>query len=71
MTERLLHVAVVARLLNVCPATVRNWIRQQKILAIRLPSGYYRIPLSELDRLRNSQKSQSVVVRTGSSSRIM
>lgn len=56
MTERFIDVAVVARRLNVDPVTVRKWIRDGKLAAIQLPSGYWKIPLSELDRLTNPHK---------------
>ena len=58
MTERLIDVAVVARRLDVCPETVRQWIRAEKIQAIRTPRGVFKIPISELERLKNCQKCQ-------------
>jgi excisionase family DNA binding protein len=42
----------VAELLRVHPATVTRWIRLGLIEAMRLPGGTYRIPRSELERLR-------------------
>jgi excisionase family DNA binding protein len=58
MGERLIDVSVVARVLNVCTATVRNWIRAEKVVAIKTSaSGHYRIPSSEVDRLKKSLKS--------------
>lgn len=42
---------VVARRLGVTVNTVKNWIRKGILQGIRLPSGHYRIPLSELERL--------------------
>lgn len=55
MSERLVDVAVVARGFAVSCQRVRDWIEQGKIQAVRLPSGRYKIPYSELERLRNSQ----------------
>jgi len=56
--DRLLHVAYVARQLDVVPETVRGWIRRKQIAAITLPGGGYRILLSELTRIK-TQKTQS------------
>ena len=41
----------VAGRLNVNRGTVVRWIRLGQLKALRLPSGTYRIPRSELDRL--------------------
>jgi excisionase family DNA binding protein len=41
----------VAASLGVTINTVKNWARAGKIRAVRLPSGHYRIPAGELDRL--------------------
>ncbi len=49
--DRLLHVAFVARRLDVAQSTVRGWIRGNRIRAIKTPGGYYRIPASELERI--------------------
>jgi excisionase family DNA binding protein len=56
MGERLIDVAVVARVLKVCAETVRNWIRAKKLIGIKQGSGFYKIPASELQRLKESQK---------------
>lgn len=53
-TERLLHVAYVARRMLVTPCTVRNWIRAGKLDAIRTPTGFYRITATALARLENN-----------------
>lgn len=49
--EKLLKVGEVARRLNVSRHTVLNWIKRGKIKAIRLPSGRYRIPESEVEKI--------------------
>jgi excisionase family DNA binding protein len=41
----------VGRALGVSINTVKSWVRTGKIAAVRLPSGHYRIPRGELDRL--------------------
>lgn len=41
----------VSRVFGVTLNTVKAWIRGGKISAIRLPSGHYRVPRSEVDRL--------------------
>ena len=41
----------VAEVLRVHPATVRRWVLEGKIQAMRLPGGEYRIRASELDKL--------------------
>ena len=41
----------VARALGVTINTVKAWIRGGRVQATRLPSGHYRIPEGELDRL--------------------
>jgi len=41
----------VGRALGVSINTVKTWIRGGKIDAVRLPSGHFRIPRRELDRL--------------------
>ncbi|MHA1595538.1 MAG: MerR family transcriptional regulator [Candidatus Baldrarchaeia archaeon] len=46
-----MKISEVARILNVSRHTVLNWIRKGKIRAIRLPSGRYRIPESEVRRI--------------------
>ena len=46
----------VAELCRVHEATVRRWIAQKHLMAIRLPGGYYRVPADEVDRrLRHPQ----------------
>ena len=49
--EEYLTTSQVARLLQVDIDTVGRWARLQQIRAVRLPSGHWRIPKSEVDRL--------------------
>jgi excisionase family DNA binding protein len=51
MSDELLTVSEVAGRLNVNRGTVVRWIRLGQLKALRLPSGTYRIPRAELDRL--------------------
>jgi len=44
----------VARAMGVTINTVKSWIRRGQLEAIRLPSGHYRIPVAELERLGGS-----------------
>jgi excisionase family DNA binding protein len=39
-------------MLRIHVVTLRRWIRERKIRAIRFPGGDYRIPQEEVDRLR-------------------
>jgi len=61
-TQRLLLVSFVARQLACHPETVRSWIRRELVQFVQLPSGGYRIPRAECDRLMAerglSQKAQ-------------
>jgi excisionase family DNA binding protein len=43
--------AEVAKILRVSPGTVARWVKLDQIRAVRLPSGHYRIPREEVDRL--------------------
>ena len=49
--ERLLRSGEVAELLGVDRHTVVKWIKEGKIRAIKLPSGRYRIPESEVKKI--------------------
>jgi excisionase family DNA binding protein len=51
MSPELLTVSEVAERLNVNRGTVIRWIRLGQLRALRLPSGVYRIPRAELDRI--------------------
>jgi len=50
--ERYLKVSEVCELLNLSRRAVYNWIRMGWINAIKLPNGEYRIPASEVERLK-------------------
>jgi excisionase family DNA binding protein len=56
MTTQLISTRQAAELLGVHPVTVRKWVRQGLLGAIRLPGprGQIRIPIEELERLRDS-----------------
>ena len=47
----LLTITEVARDLQVHPATVKRWIRDGHLLAVRLPGGSYRVEPRELGKL--------------------
>ena len=49
--ERMLRSGEVARMLGVDRHTVVKWIKEGWIKAVRLPSGRYRIPESEVRRI--------------------
>jgi len=49
--ERMLRSGEVARMLGVDRHTVDKWIKEGWIKAVRLPSGRYRIPESEVRRI--------------------
>ena len=49
--ERMLRSGEVAEILGVNRHTVVKWIKEGKIRAIKLPSGRYRIPESEVKRI--------------------
>lgn len=57
MTEKILTVSEVARLLRVDGTTVRRWIKKGKMEAVELPNGGeterhgYRIRASEVKRI--------------------
>jgi putative resolvase len=48
--DQLLKVTAVAEYFDVTRPTVREWIKDGKIKAIRLAGGHYRIRLSEVKR---------------------
>lgn len=50
-SKDLLTTGKVAGALGVTINTVKNWVAAGRITAVRLPSGHYRIPRSELERL--------------------
>ena len=57
-----LETGTVAKALGVRIQIVERWIRDRKISALRLPSGRYRVPASELERI----KKEGIITREGS-----
>ena len=53
MEDELVTVSRAARLMGLSRAQMYNWVKQGRVRAYRLPTGKYRIPLSELERLIN------------------
>lgn len=52
MTTTTLHTtSEAARLLSVHPVTIRRWIEAGHVKAVTLPTGHFRIPQAEIDRL--------------------
>lgn len=51
MPEDLLTTAEAAKLLRVGRSTVTRWVRLGQLKAMRLPSGTFRIPRSEVEKL--------------------
>ena len=47
----MLSTGKVGKRLGVCPQTIRNYLRAGKIQGRRLPSGEWRIPISEIEKL--------------------
>ena len=64
--ERMLRSGEVAKILGVDRHTVVKWVKEGWIRAIRLPSGRYRIPESEVKKIleggsnRNRNRNQSI-----------
>ena len=56
MQGRLLKIREAAVLLNVSRQALWKWIKQGKIEAVKLPSGQYRIPESEVVKMMQSSK---------------
>lgn len=53
--ERMYKVSEIASMFNVKPYTVREWIKDGRLEAIKLPTGReYRIPESAMQKLANS-----------------
>jgi putative resolvase len=50
--DRLLTTGEAAQVLNVTAMTLRTWHYKGLLKAVRLPSGHFRIPESEIERLR-------------------
>jgi molybdopterin-binding protein len=47
----LYRVSEAARLLSISSPTLKHWIQQGRLRAVRTPGGHYRVPLSEVRRL--------------------
>jgi excisionase family DNA binding protein len=52
----LLTTSRVAKLLGVSQSTVERWIGLDRLKAIKLPSGHYRVRRSEVDRILSDQE---------------
>lgn len=57
--DKLYTVSEVAEMLNVHKLTVLRWIKENRIKAIRLPSGRLRIPKEEVDKILVSKVERS------------
>jgi len=51
MQDKLLKPIEAAKLLNMSRASLYIWIQKGRIKPIKLPTGKFRIPLSELNRV--------------------
>ncbi|WP_367264959.1 helix-turn-helix domain-containing protein [Trueperella pyogenes] len=60
LTGRLLTTAEVAERLDVSRGTVLNWCRAGDLTFVRYPSGQYRIPVSEVERILTPVAASSV-----------
>lgn len=54
--SELLSPREVCRLLGISYITLWRWIRQGRIRAVKLPSGRYAIPRSEIERILGNVK---------------
>jgi excisionase family DNA binding protein len=50
--DRLLTTGEAAHALSVTPMTLRTWHYKELLKAVRLPGGHFRIPESEIERLK-------------------
>jgi excisionase family DNA binding protein len=53
--SELLTTSKVAKLLSVSQSTVERWIVLDRLKAIKLPSGHYRVRRSEVNRILRDQ----------------
>ncbi|RLG80548.1 MAG: IS607 family transposase [Thermoprotei archaeon] len=60
MSERLLRPKEVCRLLGVSYVTLRRWIKEGKVGAVRTLGGKYRIPESEVKKLLSGVETKEV-----------
>ena len=56
LKEKPLSVAEVAVELGVARITVHRWLKAGTIDGFQLPGGHYRIPLSEVHRIRATKR---------------
>ena len=56
MSGKLLTTGEVAERLGVSTPTVWRWIQKGLIKAIQLPSGQYRVPYEEVERILHSKR---------------
>ena len=53
-TPTLLNVATAARVLRIHPNTLRSWGDQGLVPMVRLPNGYRRFALAEIEQVRHT-----------------
>ena len=59
MPQGVLSIAEVAEELNVARITVRRWLKAKVIAGFQLPGGHYRIPMSEVQRIKSELSSRN------------
>ncbi|MEM4970822.1 MAG: IS607 family transposase, partial [Sulfolobales archaeon] len=60
MSERLLRPKEACRLLGVSYTTLRRWIKEGRVRAVRTVGGKYRIPESEIRRLLSGVETKEI-----------
>jgi excisionase family DNA binding protein len=55
LEARFLTTLEAARLARVSPRTIRNWVRDKYLTAVRVGPRLYRIPLVELEQLLKTE----------------
>lgn len=61
MSKGFLTTSEVAEKLDISTATVRRWIRSGKLSAAAYPSGQFRVPASEVERIMTPVSAESPV----------
>ncbi len=56
VSEKLLTTGEVARRLQVSRRTVQRWIKEGKLRALKYPSGHFKVPESEVEKIWKSLK---------------
>jgi len=56
---QLLRLPEASRELGVSYPTLKRWIYERKVSAVKTPGGHYRIPRSEVERLTHTRDSRS------------